>query len=335
MANSTSNSPGVFRGNARLASQQDLAILRQELEYLIAGDNELSEHGYIPYKYLEDGRTLDIDTLFPELVSQFKDNTGLTINKNGYPYCKDIKTIDFRGNYVDIQADAFGNLVCEIRPPQEEISRFNSVDGVTDAKIKIENKIIKNMIVPDASASTTTAGLYGNWAPGDVRSGFNWNGNNDYDILTLYTSDAVFASSLRSYFSVSVRAGDGSIYYSTFTSTAICGNTRNTESLRYGGEGTSFNPYIKIYIQEFGEVGTSGFAFKPVFEINLKPLMPTGGRFYIEITHTDSGNHYKYRSDDFLYNVGIKPSINDVNLQIISDESSPQSTKFNMNVVQV
>ena len=31
MANSTSNSPGVFRGNARLASQQDLAILRQEL----------------------------------------------------------------------------------------------------------------------------------------------------------------------------------------------------------------------------------------------------------------------------------------------------------------
>jgi hypothetical protein len=327
MANSTSNSPGVFRGNARLASQQDLAILRQELEYLIAGDNELSEHGYIPLKYTDDG-SLDIDELFPELVSQFKESTGLSINKNGFPFCKDIKTIDFRGNYVDIHADAFGNLVCEIRPPKEEISRFNGVDGITDARIKIKNTVIDNMIIPDASASSTTAWLYGDWEPGDVRSGFNWNGNDNYDILTLYTSDSVFATSDGSYFEVSVYDATNGVYHSTFVSKPVCGTTPPKESLQAGGTGNNFNPYIKIYITEFGKATTDiGYAFKPVFEINLKPLMPTGGRFKIKITHQDSGNANTYLSQDFLYNVGVKPSINDVNLQIISDESLPPSAK--------
>jgi hypothetical protein len=330
MANSTSNSPGVFRGNARLASQQDLAILRQELEYLIAGDNGLSEHGYIPWKYTEDG-SLDIEALFPELVSQFKDSTGLTINKNGYPFCKDIKTIDFRGNYVDIIYDEFGNLVCEIRPPKEEISRFNGVDGVTDARIKIKNEIIDNMIIPDASASSTTAWLYGDWTPGDKRSGFNWNGNDNYDILTLYTSDSVFATSDGSYFEVSVYDAYNGVYNSTFVSTPVCGTTRPGESLAAGGTGNSFNPYIKIYITEFREATNTGFAFKPVFEINLKPLMPTGGRFKVKITHKDSGNANTYLSQDFLYNVGIKPSINDVNLQIISDTSLPPSAQVSYN----
>ena len=65
MADSTSNFPGVFRGNDRLASQQDLAILRQEIIQLIAGPiNEVSENGYIPWKYNNDG-SLDIEYLFP------------------------------------------------------------------------------------------------------------------------------------------------------------------------------------------------------------------------------------------------------------------------------
>ena len=166
MADSTSNFPGVFRGNARLASQQDLAILRQEIIQLIAGPiNEVSENGYIPWKYNNDG-SLDIEYLFPELVNQFKESTGLTINKNGVSFGKDIKTINFTGNFVYLDIDENGNLVCDIRAPKEEISRFNGSDGITDARIKIENKIIEDMIIPDVSNLSETS-VYGDWEPGE------------------------------------------------------------------------------------------------------------------------------------------------------------------------
>lgn len=322
MANSTSNSPGVFRGNARLASQQDLAILRQEIQQLIAGPiNELSENGYIPWKYNNDG-SLDIEYLFPELVSQFKENTGLSINKNGISFGRDIKTINFTGNYVYLDIDENGNLVCDIRAPKEEISRFNGTDGVTDARIKIENEIIEDMIVPDTSDLTTNS-VYGDWEVGSKHPGINWNKNDVYDALKLYTSDQVFATSLSSYFEVLVYDSYNTLYAS-FISTSITGNTRIGEKLAAISNGYSF--HIGINIKDFKEEN-NGFSFKPTFEINLIGILGSiGGRFRVKIIHHDMNNHNAYISQDLLYNVGRVPTINSTYIQIISDSSLPQSS---------
>ena len=284
MADSTSNFPGVFRGNARLASQQDLAILRQEIIQLIAGPiNEVSENGYIPWKYNNDG-SLDIEYLFPELVNQFKESTGLTINKNGVSFGKDIKTINFTGNFVYLDIDENGNLVCDIRAPKEEISRFNGTDGITDARIKIENKIIEDMIIPDVSNLSETS-VYGDWEPGEKHPGINWNKNDIYDALKLYTSDQVFASSLSSYFEVMVFDAYNNYYGSAFISKSITGNTRQGEKLAAADGGHNF--HIGITIKDFKEEN-NGFSFKPVFEINLIGLIgKAGGRFRIKIIHHD------------------------------------------------
>lgn len=321
MANSTSSSPGVFRGNARLASQQDLAILRQEIQQLVAGPiNELSENGYIPWKYNNDG-SLDIEYLFPELVNQFKESTGLTINKNGIAFGRDIKTINFTGNYVYLDIDENGNLVCDVRAPKEEISRFNGTDGVTDARIKIENEIIEDMIVPDVSDITENS-VYGDWEAGSKHPGINWNRNDVYDALKLYTSDQVFASSLSSYFEVLVYDSYETLYAS-FVSKSVTGNTRTGEKLAATSTGYSF--HIGISIKDFKEEN-SGFSFKPTFEINLIGILGNaGGRFRVKIIHHDMNNHNAFISQDLLYNVGRFPTINSTFMQVVSDTSLPQS----------
>ena len=48
MSDNSLSSPGVFRGQARLATQQDLISLKEYLERIIAGPlNELNDNGYI------------------------------------------------------------------------------------------------------------------------------------------------------------------------------------------------------------------------------------------------------------------------------------------------
>jgi hypothetical protein len=320
MADTTSNIPGVFRGNSRMASQQDLAILRQEIRQLIAGPiNEVSENGYIPWKYNNDG-SLDIDYLFPELVTQFKENTGLAINRNGISFTKDVKTINFTGNYVYLDLDENGNLVCDIREPQEEVSRFNGRDGVTDALVKIENEIIEDMIIPDTSKLTENS-VYGDWVPGTKHPGLNWNRNDVYDALKLYTNERCYASSLSSYFEVLVYDSYNTLYAS-FVSKSITGSTRVGEKLEPASSGYSF--HIGIAITEFKEEN-NGYSFIPKFDLNLIGILGTaGGRFRVKIVHHDAMFHNQYVSQDLLYNVGKVPIISSPYFQIITDTSVKQ-----------
>lgn len=320
MADTTSNMPGVFRGNSRMASQQDLAILRQEIRQMVAGPiNEVSENGYIPWKYKNDG-SLDIEYLFPELVTQFKENTGLAINKNGISFVKDIKTINFTGNYVYLDIDEFGNLICDIRPPENEVSHFNGRDGITDALVKIENEIIDGMIIPDTSKLTNQS-VYGDWEPGSKQSGINWNRNDVYDAMKLYTSESVYASSLSSYFEVLVYDAYETLYAS-FISKSITGNTRINEKLEPISTGYSF--HVGISIEKFKEEH-NGYSFIPKFELNLIGILGTlGGRFKIKIIHHDGTLHNQYVSNDLLYNVGKFPTISSPYFQIISDSMIKQ-----------
>lgn len=317
MADTTSNMPGVFRGNSRMASAQDLANLRQEIRQLIAGPiNEVSENGYIPWKYKNDG-SLDIEYLFPELVTQFKEDTGLTINKNGLSFTRDVKTINFTGNYVYLDLDENGNLICDIRAPQEEVSRFNGRDGVTDALVKIENEILDDMIVPDVS-KMSQHNVYGDWVAGSKHPGLNWNKNDVYDGIKLYTNEAVYASNLSSYFEVLVYDSYETLYAS-FISKSITGSTRPGEKLDPVSSGYSF--HVNIAIENFKEEN-NGFSFIPKFELNLIGILGmSGGRFRIKIIHHDGTYHNQYVSQDLLYNVGKVPTISSPYFQIVKDSN--------------
>ena len=195
------NVPGVYRGTQKLATQNDLAQLRQELHRLIAGPiSEISKNGYIPWKFNNDG-TLDIEYLFPELLKEFNENTGITITKDGVKLSSEIKTLNFTGNFVYFDIDENGNLTVDIRAPKQEVSRFNNVDGITDSLVKIRNEIISGMIIPDTSALTANP-IYGDWEAGSVHKGINWNENDYYDPLEFYTNESIFTTDLESFFEV-------------------------------------------------------------------------------------------------------------------------------------
>lgn len=309
------NAPGVYRGTQKLATLNDLAILRQELQKVIAGPiSDISKDGYIPWKFNDDG-TLDIEYLFPELLREFNENTGITITKDGVRLSSEIKTLNFTGNYVYFDIDENGNLTIDIRAPKQEVSRFNNVDGITDSLIKIKNNIISGMIIPDTSALTANP-IYGDWEAGSVHKGINWNGNDYYDAIEFYTDGSIFTSSLDSFFEVFLYDGYGEVIAS-FKTKSVTGNTRGENGLTSVSTGYNYN--IKIKISDFKEEN-NGYSFKPTFDINLIGIIGrTGSRFHVKIVHHDGQYINEYISEDLLYNVGQVPVLTNYYYDIITN----------------
>ena len=309
------NVPGVYRGTQKLATQNDLALLRQELHKVIAGPiSEISKNGYIPWKFNNDG-TLDIEYLFPELLKEFNENTGITITKNGVKLSSEVKTLNFTGNFVYFDLDENGNLTIDIRAPKQEVSRFNSVDGVTDSLIKIKNEIISGMIIPDTSALTANP-IYGDWEAGSIHKGINWNGDDGYDPLEFYTNENIFTSDLESFFEVFIYNGYGEVVAS-FKTKSVTGNTRSEDGLT--SISTGYNYHIKIKIKDFKEEN-NGYSFKPIFDINLIGIFgKSGSRFHVKIIHHDGQYINQYVSEDYLYNVGQVPQLTNYYYDVVTN----------------
>lgn len=309
------NAPGVYRGTQKLATQNDLALLRQELQKVIAGPiSEISKNGYIPWKFNNDG-TLDIEYLFPELLREFNENTGITITKDGVKLSSEIKTLNFTGNFVYFDLDENGHLTIDIRAPKQEVSKFNNPDGITDSLVKIRNKVISGMIIPDTSALTANP-IYGDWEAGSVHNGINWNGNDYYDALEFYTNDSVYATDLESFFEVFIYDGYGEVIAS-FKTKSVTGNTRGDDGL--ASVSTGYNYHIKIKISDFKEEN-NGFSFKPTFNINLIGIIgKTGSRFHVKIVHHDGQYINQYISEDLLYNVGQVPQFSNYYYDVITN----------------
>lgn len=318
-----SQSPGVFRGNARLATYQQLEQLKEYVERLIAGPiNEVGDNGYIPWKFKADG-TLDVDYLFPELVEMMNGGAsgqpGIAVKLNGVNFSNNISAINFQGKYVSLDVDENGCLVCNIDDPSVTIPNFNEANTFGDALVKIDNEIIEDMIVPDVSHLTQNS-VYGDWTPGKKVKGINWNKNNVYDNLNISTNGAVYAGSLESYFEVKVTDGSGSTF-ATFTSIPIRQSTLPGQNL--SALSLQSNPNIKIYISDFKEEA-SGYSFKPTFEINLIAILgQVGGRFNVKITHHNGDVPFTYVSPDLLYNCGVLPTMTTPTIQLVDDASAP------------
>jgi len=323
MPNNTLNSPGVFRGQARLATQQDVSNLKEYLERVIAGPiNELNEDGYIPWKYNADG-TLDIDYLFPELISRFSAQQGITIKTNGIKFADNVTKFNVKGKFVTLDIDEDGCLTWMIDEPQVTIPNFNEANMFGTALVKIENEVIEDMIVPDASALLANS-PYGDWEPGIKVKGINWNQSQLFDAMRLTTYGPVYASSVSSYFEVQVNDGMGGTF-SSFISAPVKASTRRDEALDPAS--TQNSPHICIYIDDFKEEAR-GYSFIPRFELNLAKIVGlNGGRFEVKIIHHD-GRAYTYSSGDMLYNCGALPSISTSTVQILNDSSSSASDQL-------
>ena len=328
------NKPGVYRGQQKLATQEDLALLRQELRQLIAGPiSEISENGYIPWKYNVDG-SLDVEYLFPEMVQSFQENTGLTITRNGISYADNIKALNFKGNYVFLNTDGDGNLVIDIRPPKHEVSRFNDIDGTTDSLVRIRNKVLSGAIVPTDIETQSDKSIYGpDWEPGEVHEYFNWNGSQN-DILTLSTNESVYASDQNSYFKIAIYDG----YFYSESENIIPEPiakfiTKPITGKKYGlyANTSDSSPFITVNILEAKtDNEDGGISFIPEFKFNLYGIFNGyGQRFHIEITHEDGIFHNKYVSKDYLYNIGTVPVVNiPPKIDLPNDSSTSGRSKY-------
>lgn len=325
MSDNSLSSPGVFRGQARLATQQDLISLKEYLERIIAGPlNELNDNGYIPWKYNADG-TLDVEYLFPELIDRFSKQQGISVSTNGVKFADNVTSFNVMGKFVTLDIDEEGRLTWMIDEPQVTVPNFNEANMFGTAIVSVQNSLVEGMIIPDASALLANS-PYGDWAPGTKVRGINWNRSTLYDAMRLTTLGPVYCSSVSSYFEVSVTDGAGGVM-AAFVSSPIKASTRGSEGLAAASMQNS--PHICIFIDKFKEE-SRGYSFVPRFEINLvKILGTTGGRFNVKITHHDS-SPYVYQSEDLLYNCGAVPSISTSTVQIITDASAPASAQLVM-----
>lgn len=321
MADNSLNSPGVFRGQARLATQQDIINLKEYLERIIAGPlNEIDENGYIPWKYNADG-TLDIDYLFPELVNKFSENQGVSVSSNGVKFADNVTSFNIQGKFVSLSIDENGCITWTIDEPQTTIPNFNEANMFGTALVKVDNEIVENMIIPDASSIGGNS-PYGDWEAGQKVNGINWNGSTTYDALKLSTYGRVYASTLTSYFEVQVTDGMGGVFASFISSPIKSSTTSYLEPAS-----TQNSQHIRIYIDNFKEE-SRGYSFAPRFELNLAKIVGLdGGRFNVKIVH-HNGQSFSYISNDMLYNCGARPTVSTISVQILSDASSPSSEQL-------
>ena len=273
---------------------------------------ELGAQGYIPWVYNESGH-LDIEYLFPELMSKFQENKGIDIAVDGLKLADGITSIDINGKYVKLKLDENGALKMTIDEPEVCIPSFNEANNFGSALVYIENEIVSGMIVPDRT--DLALDVYGDWEAGQVVSGINWNGNNYTDILSLSTYGPVFTPDKTSYFEVLVLDGNGTLF-SSFKSNVIKSSTRRGQPM----DGTGY--YVDIFIDDFKDEA-EGYSFKPTFNLNMiKIVTEQGGRFKIKIIHHVGTEEHSYISNDLLYNHGEVPRIGSASIQLITDSSS-------------
>lgn len=307
---SNTNRTNVYSGAQRLATHQDLSNLREEIKRMIAGPlvNDVSANGYIPWKYTEDG-TLDVDYLFPELLQEVQEHTGLTITKDGVKISSNVNTLNFSGKYVFFDVDENGNLIIKIQDPLKYTSSFNSVNGTTNGLVKINNEIISDIIIPDTSItnSSLVGNIYGDWLPGSKQECINWNGNEYYDALEITTEESIWAKNTTSFFEIFVYDANNNVK-AEFTTKNVEGNTVSEQGLTSDAHVYNYN--IRVLISNCEEEQNGGISFKPTFRINLIGLFGQyGSRFHVKIVHHNGSETLNYVSKDYLYNVGKVPVI--------------------------
>lgn len=313
MSDNTLNSPGVFRGSARLATVHDLTELKNYLESIIAGGKEIGPSGYIPWIYKPTGE-VDIDTLFPDLVERFETRTGVDILRNGRRYATNVKTFNIQGNYVNLALDENDVLTWYIDEPSNTLPSFNEANRFGTALVKIVTELVEDMV----AASSDNPNIYGDWEPGTKVCGINANGSTTYDPITFTTQGPTYAPNLSSFFEVLVKDAAGATI-ARFVSECVRGDTAPNSYLNAGSADSTQEIFIKI--ANFKEAG-NGYSFIPTFDVNLARILNlTGRRFEVEIIHHVGDIEYSYNSDPMLYNCGVVPTIEGISVSVVSQTS--------------
>ncbi len=317
--------PGVFRGKDRVAMMKDLCKLKAYFEQLIAGPtSELAENGYIPWKYTEDG-ALDIEYLFPELLNNFTEKTGIAVKINGTKVSDSVTSINFQGKFISLDIDENGGLICTIDESSTAVPNFNEANSFGSALVKIENDVITGMIVPSFNpTSDIEEAIYGDWEAGTKVNGINWNKTSNDD-LVIKTLGPVFASTLSTYFEITVYDGSHSAI-ATFVTTKLRASTRPNEYV--AAASTNGSPNIKVSIANFKEE-SQGYSFVPTFAIDLAQIIGSvGGRFSVKIVHHNDATAATWTSEDMLYNYGLLPTMTTPSVQLANDDASAVAYRY-------
>jgi hypothetical protein len=316
---SNTNTLNIYNGPMRLASVKELIDLKDKIESLLIGNphdqnlNKLSKDGYIPWVYNADG-SVDIETLFPDLLEKIKE-TGINILYEDNLIAEGIKTINFRGNYVNVYLDENQNLVLNIDKQSSFVPNFNEENEFSSALVKIDTPITSGLIIPNANTNSKIN--FGDWESGSEQIGFNYHINN---ILYLTTLGPVYARTKETYFEIhiDVPSNNSSGYnyesFESFYSKKITSNSINLLS-----QSLNTSDSINIEILEFTE-SSNGYSFIPKFKIDLSKIFTdNSSRFRIRILHKENINSQNitteglYVSPDFLYNRGSYPEISETN----------------------
>ena len=318
MANTEpSNTPGVYRGTMRLASNteltSELASLQQYIEQIFTGPSgELGSNGYVPWKLNADD-SVNYAEMFPELVEAIENHASISIKKDGYTIAENVRSLNFQGMLVRVFRDGEGNVTISVDKDEDTVPRFNEVTTLGNGSVIITSDLNHEMIIPDASDEFIGASPYGDWQPGEVHTGINHLPDDPSNILNieLTTKEPIKASTLSSQFAVTVLDADGN-EASHYLSVPITSGLSENDRLPGINESYHPNTSIRVFIKDFKEEKV-GWSFVPYFEINLATIFLRerypSTRFKIKIDHIDDSVTYSYVSDDMFYNMGDFPVI--------------------------
>lgn len=298
----------VFAGNKPLAYLDDLAALHGEvLRWLIGPNGEFTNNGYAP---LNQAGKVD-EKYFSQIGVDTYANSQI-VKDNATKY-------NFYGNLVHVEKEFISSIGdCtdggNMFSPKEIVniyigenknaSDLGTSNGISDGSIEFDFDLI-DMIVPDASMANYRKKIYGDWIPGTVVKGFNAKNNNaciPFDPIIVTSKESICFSNLNNKFILTVYGPDGGTLAISETA-EITGSNNNVPLL-------GANQNMKFEVSDFKK---QGFAYegKIRWSINIVGILGSfGGRFGLQITQVkDNKNSVTWRSDDYLYNTGVAPTI--------------------------
>lgn len=272
------SNPKAFAGNKPLATKEDIK------NALTGSLGEFSEYGYAPLG--ADGK----------VISTYLPKTGIDIKYNDGLVEAGVTEINFSGNYISLKKEADGVVSARVAENKNS-SNFNTSDGVTDGTASYSGLTTTNMIMVDLTGSN--AGI-GDWAVGTTHKGFNKQSNSTINITT---AGKIHFENDNTSFRVKVIKWDGTEVANVLYSNVVGGVGTGT-----GTGSASISLTVSDYGNETNAPVATGKEGKPTFAVKIGELLPDGGRFYVEIIHTNGTVEYSWKSEDLFSNAGVAPT---------------------------
>ena len=196
---------------------------------------------------------------------------GIDIYNNTELIDKKAKSIQFRGNLVNVSKDADGKVIVYIK--QKSYSKVGTFDGLTDGNLYLSPAL-------ESRFKRKTTSVYDDESQTDEDFYKIIGNGTDTDIFSWETKDKVFfANNINTYLVISLLDFQGNPLF-TVESARITGNTTNIIM------GDNRNCTVQIF--DFELTQTQEYCGKIKLRINLAAYFHISSKFSIKVTHYNS-----------------------------------------------